>query len=131
MRKAYEKFARKGIDIRNVPIVIDIAGSYPQRHTSAANYSPCLTRAHASSHSYWVSTKGGTMTVYEMALLQGITRDMLDPCKDLGMRPRAYASMLGDSMSLNVLCHVLSSALYSAGFVDDSQRQKLLAKCGW
>ena len=131
VRKAYEKFARKGIDIRNVPIVIDIAGSYPERHTSAKNYSPCLTRAHASSHSYWVSTKGGTMTVYEMALLQGITRDMLDPCKDLGMRPRAYASMLGDSMSLNVLCHVLSSALYSAGFVDDSQRQKLLAKCGW
>ena len=112
--------------LRSIPFrFIHLEGDDAQRAL------PCLTRRHASEHSYWVSTKGGTMTVYEMALLQGITRDMLDPCKDLGMRPRAYASMLGDSMSLNVLCHVLSSALYSAGFVDDSQRQKLLAKCGW
>ena len=71
------------------------------------------------------------MNVHEMALLHGITRDMIDPVRDIGLGEATYGGMLGDTMSLNVLCPLLASALFSAGFTDESGRRHLVHRAGW
>jgi hypothetical protein len=128
--RAYEKHVAAGVNIFEVPVVVNIVASL-RVYSSTVNYSMCLTRAHAAARGYWISTKGGTMNVHEMALLHGITKNMIDPVRDIGLGEATYGGMLGDTMSLNVLCPLLASALFAAGFTDEKGRNHLVQRAGW
>ena len=127
---AYEKFAGDGVNMFETPVVVDTEGSRKFK-AFALDSSPCLTRGHNAARSYWCSTKGGPLTVHEMASLQGITRDMLDPVADLGITERQYGAMIGDTMSVNVVCYIISGMLYAGGFSTKRESRGFLRTSGW
>ncbi len=58
------------MDVREQTVVTDHRGSSDRRH-SCIGYSPTLTATRAKAGGYWLSTRGRTMSLNEMAKLQG------------------------------------------------------------
>ena len=100
----------ENVPIFEIPIVID-AGSSARYSKSYIAEVPCLTSRRCSElEGYWVSTKGGALNTSEMSLLQGIDPGTFDEdlLRELDISRSVYGGMLGNCMSLNVLCHLVS-----------------------
>ncbi len=125
----YEKVFQKGGNVFIDPCVIDAKAS-AAFSSHAVGHSLCLTKTRCEQHGYWISTKGGYMETTEMELLQGFEPDDV-PWKEAGLSPAQWAGMLGNGMSLNVLCQVLPFALRSAGMCSSRQLAMMMANAGF
>jgi DNA (cytosine-5)-methyltransferase 1 len=68
--RAHQAAKRKGVDVKTQTVVTDHRLSTDRRH-SCIGYSPTLTATRAKAGGYWLSTRGRTMSLNEMAKLQG------------------------------------------------------------
>ena len=80
---------------------------------------------------FWVSSKGGPLGKDEMALLQGIDVLTTSLMGDLGIGETVFGGMLGDAMSLNVLCNLLPRVLVAGGFATEQQAKRMKENSGW
>ena len=132
--KHYAEKISEGIDIWKQPVVID-AGSSAKFSRSYVGEVPCLTARRCSEkEGYWISTKGGPLEKSEMALLQGIEcigiwDDAL--LQELRIGEGVYDTLLGNAMSVNVLCHLIPAVLVAAGFATESEAAAMKADSGW
>jgi site-specific DNA-cytosine methylase len=126
-----EKNASKGLHYRNVitayraleasdnpfklPVVVDYKAS-ERFSTHRLNESPTLTRTRAGQFGYWCSTKGASLTLSEMASLQGFDDDDF-PWEAAGMTKTQAAQMLGNGQTLPVVMDILVHLLYQSSFL--------------
>ena len=66
-----------------------------------------------------------------MALLQGIDVLTTSLKGDLGIAESTFGGMLGDAMSLNVLCNLMSRVLVAGGFATEHQARRMKENTGW
>ena len=75
---------------------------------------PCLTADRGASRGFWISSRGGRMTVAELCRLQG-----MDPITNsAGLTDRQLGYAVGNSFTQTVIARVLAQLLYSAGLTD-------------
>ena len=75
---------------------------------------PCLTADRGASHGFWISDRGGRMTVAELCRLQGM-EPITNPA---GLTDRQIGHAVGNAFTQTVLARVLAQLLYSAGLTD-------------
>ena len=83
---------------------------------------------------YWLSTRGALLSATQMGRLQGIEPGMVTLKDKRGVRLASkfqWAGMIGNSMSINVLCHLLPRVLVSAGYVNEEQAARMIERCGY
>lgn len=129
----YAEMMNADVPIWETPIVID-AGSSARYSKSYIAEVPCLTsRRCAEVEGYWVSTKGGPLDISEMSLLQGIEGGTFDDdlLRELNISRAVYGGMLGNCMSLNVLCHLIPRVLVAGGFATETDAKRMTENSGW
>ena len=109
-----------------VPVVIDAKAS-ARFSTHRVNESPALTKTRANQFGYWISTKGGWMTLGEMAAMQGYFGDDF-PVEAAGISKSTAASMLGNSQSLPLVQDLVAHTMYHACLVTYQQFIVMKAK---
>ena len=72
---------------------------------------PCLTSVRGASHGFWISTRGGRMTVAELCRLQGM-EPITNPA---GLTDRQIGLAVGNSFTQTVIARILAQLLYAAG----------------
>ena len=131
MRHYAEKMS-ENVPIFEIPIAVD-AGSSAGYSKSYIAEVPCLTARRCSEvEGYWVSTKGGPLDTSEMSLLQGIEPGTFDEdlLRELNISRSVYGGMLGNCMSLNVLCHLVPRVLVAGGFASETDANRI-ENSGW
>jgi site-specific DNA-cytosine methylase len=113
--RGLNKLREKGADPTAETCVIDI-GSSAAWAAVKKGCSLCLTKTHCRRGGHWLTTKHRTMTLREMARLQGLPPQRLAGGLG-GASPAALAGALGNAMSINVLMRLLPGALWSAGLL--------------
>ena len=81
--------------------------------------SPCIAKARGGQQGFYLMKAGRFMTVYEMAALQGWSKDWIDIMLAANDSLTDMGKAIGDGMSLNILQRVLPRALYSAGMLKE------------
>ena len=127
--KHLTKHAESGVDVYKTPLVIDIDSS-TRFCQSGLDVCPTLTRARCESGGWWVSTKGGTLDLEEMMMLQGFNASMFDLAEAKITRPQ-MAAMVGNSIPTNVLSHLIPGLLNSAGYISDQEHFDMIVESGW
>jgi site-specific DNA-cytosine methylase len=114
LASALRRIAMKGLDPRDPhrPIVVDIDGSVAHWMRGV---SPCLTRARASTGHY-LPALGRRLTIHEHLRLQGLPVTIHKLCRD-HVSERQLGSMIGNSLSLNVIRKLLSKMLPACGLM--------------
>ena len=69
----------------------------------------------------------------EMALLQGFEDSMLsvDMLKVAKIKPGVCGTMLGNTMSINVLCNVFPRLFLAGGFATEAEAARMRSNSGW
>ena len=100
-----------------VAVQMDVGSS---EHRAGVNIDVCGTLTHTGCkrNDYWVSTKGGVMSVEELERLQGIPQHFFD-YKEAGISQAQYRGMIGNAMSWPVVAAVIASTLRAAGIASD------------
>eukprot|EP00959_Pyramimonas_sp_CCMP1952_P426793 8938826-Pyramimonas_sp.AAC.1 len=80
---------------------------------------PCMTATRAMAMDWWVSPRGGRITIQELFAFQGFRPESYKKWSKLGITDRQIAKMLGNSMSVCVIERVLVEALWAAGLVTE------------
>ena len=75
---AYKRASSKNIDPLTTCVVVDYKGSRSRGVRFQIGRFPCLTASRASSHGYWISTRGRPASLSEMVKLQGF--DNMEKC---------------------------------------------------
>ena len=112
---ACEKIAARGVNPFLSTVIID-AGASAAFSGWAQDICPCLTRSRCGNFGYWCTSKGAHLDVHEMMMLQGLEPSAVD-FKSAGVTAGQMASMLGNTMSHNVLCQLLPRVLYKAKLI--------------
>ena len=113
---AYQRCDNDGVNPFKVPVIVDVGASEKFR-SHRVQACPCITKSRASQLGYWCSTKGGRLTVQELALLQGFMPTTIK-WKSFGISDKKFAGCLGNAQSLNVVVALLPHALYMAKIID-------------
>lgn len=100
--------------------VLDINASQ-SRATYQVSVVPCLTRARAGSGGFWLSKPGRMLSTKEMLRLQGLPDDFADLRVAAGISETQLRLMIGNSMSVNVLVHVLRAVLQAIRLCVDNE----------
>ena len=127
--KHLTKHAENGVDVYKTPVVIDIDSS-TRFCQSGVDVCPTLTRSRCESGGWWVSTKGGTLSLEEMMMLQGFSPAMFN-AELAGISGPKMAAMVGNSVPCNVLSHLIPGLLNSAGFITDGEQTQMVEESGW
>ena len=110
------KAVQAGVNPCIEPVIIDTGCSPSHRVSAFGGLAPTLTKTRCCSQRYWCTTKGGFLSVDELALLQGF-----DPNRDYVWRdvvkPTAMGKMLGNAQSLNVIMALLPHMWYLAKLI--------------
>ena len=115
--KAYK--AAKGVNPFVTPIVVDYKAS-ERFSSSRVNEMPCLTKTRCGARGYWCSTKGGPVTIDEMALCQGF-RNTQFPWREAGLSEHAAGSLLGNGQTLSLVRDLLPRVLLRASVISYDQ----------
>ena len=120
---AYRQCAAQGVNPFIVPVVVDMCASLRFRTHNVLSC-PCVTKSRAAKLGLWCSTKGGRLSVDELAMLQGFSPATID-WKSCGISDKKCASCLGNAQSLNVVEAVLPHALFLAKIIDQDESTAL------
>ena len=129
VKQQYAKIQAKGEHMFVKPCAIDAKAS-EKFAGHAIDGCMCLTKTRCEQFGYWVSTKGGWMSLEEMEILQGFN-DGEVPWKSCGITKNQWAGMLGNSLSINVISQILPHLFRSAGFCTEAQFSKMIGNSGW
>ena len=110
-RSAMHKLPRKrirakGIHSKHKICAMDLLAS-AKRGSFMVDCVPCLTRSRASCHGYWLTKLDRMLTHIEMLRLQGLPDELAALANTAGVSDSQLGLMIGNSMSVNVLVHVL------------------------
>lgn len=126
VRAAYTNHMAQGISNPfTTSICIDAAAS-KSWSSSRVEETPTLTKTRCQQFGYWVSSKGGPLSIEEMMHLQGLSVVSCD-WQSSGVTRSQFAGCLGNAMSLNVLCYLLPEAMEASQLVTP-QRAKALRR---
>ena len=120
---AYKKATKAGINPFERCLIID-AGSSLGWSSSQIDRSMTLTRTRCDGFGYWCSTKGGHLSTEDFCRLQGFTPAMVS-WRQHGISDRNMAAAIGNSMSVNVLSHLLPNVLVAAGLCTGTHAQDM------
>ena len=129
----YRKLVKQGVRIFDAPIVVD-AGSSKKFSKASIGIASCLTKTRCSNKDgYWVSSKGGSLSKDEMMLLQGIDPSTFPESlrHRLGVSDCAFGGMLGNCMSVNVLCNLLPRVFLASIWATKAEALQLQHNSGW
>ena len=95
------------------PVIVDVAASDKFATFRIAEI-PAITRSRGrAKESYWCSTKGGHLTVTELAMLQGFPRDFIEGMKaDLNKSDNIIGGCVGNAQTVPLLADLISHVLY-------------------
>ena len=116
----YEKAVGLGVNPFVQPIIVDIGSSsgFAETESQVVGVSPCLTKSRCSNFGYWCSTKGGRLTTAELSRLQGFEElDWRGAC----ISASQYGAMLGNTMNVSVLTHLLPRVLYMSCLISHAE----------
>lgn len=121
---AYKKVAGAGtigINPFRTPVVVDMYAS-PSFSGMQIEASPCLTRSRASQKGYWCSTKGGPLSLTEMAQLQGFDPNWVAMLKDeLRLSDTKIGGIVGNAQTITVVADLVPHLLYHAQIINYRQ----------
>ena len=120
---AYKSLEESGTNPFITPCVID-GGSSPKFQNFRIGGCPTLTHTRASAGRYWCSTKGGYLTVDEMAELQGFSKKEF-PWREAGLTPSAAGALLGNAQTLSLLKNLIPHVMFHASLCDFSQFSRM------
>ena len=121
--EAYRLCAAHGVNPFLVPVVVDVGASARFR-SHRVTACPCITKSRAAQLGYWCSTKGGRLTIEELAMLQGFSPAAIN-WKSAGVSDKKFGACLGNAQSLNVVEAVLPHALFLAKIIDQDDFKAL------
>ena len=107
----------QSVNVFSTPICVDAISS-ERWSSSTQGYCMCLTRSHCQLFGHWLTTKGDWLSIRDYELLQGIPPGLID--YEGAVKPRSYAAMLGNAMSMNVLMALVPCVLHAAGLIDEA-----------
>jgi len=117
VKNACFKAFSAGVDPRLVPVAVDIDCS-EKFQTSGIDIAKTLTRTRGGQGGPWITNRGRRATVNEMLKIQGFKENEV-PWKQAGLKTAQIGKLLGNSLPVNMIGHVLSEAMYSAGVTAD------------
>lgn len=117
----------KGVQPQNTTVLIDVQAS-----ANFQNYqvdcSPCLTASRCKTGGFYISTQKRMLDVVEMSRLQGfpswITTRLFQEFVEIGGKraaTRHVGHAIGNAMSLNVICRLMTRALLAAGRIQENK----------
>ena len=68
---------------------------------------------------YWNSVRGRPFSLHELARSQGFREDFVADCFRVGLFKTSIGSIIGNTMSKNILQRLLPRALYAVGLGGD------------
>ena len=117
---AFKKAFENGVDPRSVPVLVDVDCS-PRYATSGINIAKTLTRTRGGQGGPWISTRGRRTSTLELMRLQGFSPgdvnnfDSAD--KSVKITKTQKGQMLGNSIPVPLMGHVMAEAMWAAGLV--------------
>ena len=104
------------------PVIVDVAASDKFATFRVAEV-PSITKSRGSAkQSYWCSTKGGHLTVTELAMLQGFPRDFIEGMKaDLNKSDNIIGGCVGNAQTVPLLADLISHVLYMSKAITKDQ----------
>ena len=75
-----------------------------------------MTRTRCAAFDYWVTSRGRPLTLREMTRFQGAELEDFGDLDKYGISKTQFAGMLGNSVTLTVMMHVLKAAIASTRF---------------
>ena len=125
----YSKLADKGVPLFHEMVIVDADSSFGFSYSSVGTCMT-LTNKRCASQGYWCSMRGGTLSLQQMAALQGIEHDWIDT-EVAGISDYQFGAMIGNTMSVNVLSRLIPQALYAAGLATKEDVASMLLHSGW
>jgi len=118
-RAAWRSVHQKGVDPRDVsrPVVVDVDGPKPHWMHGVC---PCLTRSRAATGHY-LPVLGRRLSIQERFRFQGLPAEIHEHCRGK-VSERHLGSMIGNSLSLNVVQALLSKMLPACGLMEATFR---------
>ena len=119
LRAALRSVRQKGVYPRDVSrrVVVDIDGSKPHWMHGVC---PCLARSRAATGHY-LPVLGRRLSIQERFRLQGLPEEIYEHCRGK-VSERQLGSMIGNSLSLNVVQALLSKMLPACGLMEATSR---------
>ena len=111
LRKAH----KDGVDGTTIPIAIDIDASNKFR-THGVDIVKTITRTRGGQGGPWISNRGRRTTVNELLKCQGFKPDEVE-WEQAGMTKRQIGQLIGNSIPVGMLGHLLANAMRSAGLL--------------
>ena len=104
------------------PVIID-TGASDKFATFRIAEVPAITRTRAQTRNgYWCSTKGGHLTVLELAMLQGFPREFIEGIKnDLNKKDNVIGACVGNAQTLPLLADLIAHVLYMSKTITKEQ----------
>ena len=118
VKDAYADAKTAGLDPTKDLICIDFHSS-KKFATWRLDVLPCVTRRRAMTCGYWNSVRGRPFSLHELARSQGFREDFVADCFRVGLCKTSIGSIIGNTMSKNILQRLLPRALYAVGLGGD------------
>ena len=110
---ACKEAVSKGINPQVTPVDIDCSKKF---RSWGNNIAKTLTKARGQAGGPWISTRGRRTTVGEMIKIQGFMPNEV-PHVEAKVPKTTIGSMLGDSVPVNLLGHIIPRVCWCAGRV--------------
>ena len=110
---AFRAAWKEGVDATSTPVIVDIDGS-PNFKAWGIRVAGTLTRKRGQSGGPWVSCRGRRTTLWELMAMQGFVHTDL-PWEEAGVSRAQIGGMLGNSVHVGTVGHLLAEALFASG----------------
>ena len=110
---ALTKLTEEGHDALSIPAVVDHGST---GLNFAIGYSPCITKARATTHGHWVTCLQKEMSINDMVRLQGVPEWRVRGWKS-HIREGHFLGIIGNAIPVPLLERILMRALYAAGLI--------------
>jgi len=111
---ALEKLTTEGHDPMTIPAVVDHGST---NLNFAIGYSPCITKARASTHGHWITCLQKEMSINDMLRLQGVPEWRVRGWKN-HIATGNFLGIIGNAIPVPLLERIFMRALYAAGLVN-------------
>jgi DNA (cytosine-5)-methyltransferase 1 len=116
IKKGFRKLKAKGLDPATTTAVIDLYAG-PRYANCMIGRCPCITATRAQQEGYYLTNQKRTMTVEEMARLQGWPTKYVEVMRKTGISMKQLGHVIGNGMTVSILYRLLPRTLYSAAMV--------------
>ena len=115
VKTAFRKLKAAKLHPAANPTFVDTGCSLSRAH-HRTNEMCTMTRTRCAAFDYWVTSRGRPLTLREMTRFQGAELEDFGDLDKYGISKTQFAGMLGNSVTLTVMMHVLKAAIASTRF---------------